>query len=88
MFTRCLVCASAFPPNETLERLPNGWRFAYDAGRGRLWAVCRHCLRWTLAPIEARWEALEELEKLATDKAKLLSQTENIALLRADPIEI
>ncbi len=88
LFTRCLVCATAFPPNETLERLPSGFRFAYDAGRGRLWAVCKHCLRWTLAPIEARWEALEELEKLVADRARLLSQTENIALLRAAPIEI
>lgn len=39
-------------------------------------------------PIEDRWEALEELEKLTTDKARLLSQTDNIALLRAGPLEI
>lgn len=39
-------------------------------------------------PIEDRWEALEELEKLATDRAKLLSQTDNIALLRSGPLEV
>lgn len=77
-----------FAPNEALEHLPNGQRFAFDARRGRLWAVCRHCMRWSLAPIEARWEALEELEKIVTDRARLLAQTENIALLRAGPIEM
>ena len=50
--------------------------------------VCRSCRRWSLTPIEERWEALEELEKLSRDKARLLSQTDNIALLRAGPLEI
>lgn len=88
MLTRCLVCSTPFAPNEALEHLPNGQRFAYDAARGRLWAVCQHCLRWNLVPFEVRWEALEELEKRATDRARLLAQTENIALLRAGRIEI
>jgi hypothetical protein len=39
-------------------------------------------------PIEERWEALEELEKITTDRASLLSQTDNIALLRSGPLEI
>lgn len=88
MITRCLVCATPFPPNETLEHLPNGDRFAFDPARGRLWAICRHCRRWTLAPIEERWEALDELEKLTRDRAKLLSQTDNVALLRAERVEL
>ncbi len=88
MYSRCLVCNTPFPPNETLEHFPQGIRVAYDPGRGRLWAVCKDCKRWSLAPIEERWEALEELEKTVKDRAKLLSQTDNIALLRADPLEI
>ncbi|MBW3533648.1 MAG: hypothetical protein KY453_00300 [Gemmatimonadetes bacterium] len=88
MFTRCLVCATPFPPNEALEHFPTGRRVAFDPVRGRLWAVCRSCKRWSLAPIEARWEALEELEKVVRDGARLLSQTDNIALLRAGPVEI
>jgi hypothetical protein len=56
--------------------------------RGRLWAVCRTCRRWSLTPIEDRWEALEELEKLTRDKARLLSQTDNISLLKSGPLEI
>ena len=65
-----------------------GRRVAYDPGRGRLWVICSTCKRWSLTPMEDRWEALEELEKLTTDKARLLSQTDNIALLRVGPLEV
>ena len=88
MYTRCLVCAAPFEANEQLEHLPHGERLAFDPGRGRLWIVCRACRRWSLTPIEERWEALEELEKLTRDQARLLSQTDNIALLRSGPLEI
>jgi len=88
MYQRCLVCHTPFPPNETLERFPLGLRVAFDPNRGRLWAVCKDCKRWSLAPIEERWEALDELEKIVRDRARLLSQTENIALLRAGQLEI
>jgi hypothetical protein len=88
VYTRCLVCATSFEPNEELEHLPNGKRVAFDPGRGRLWVVCRTCRRWSLAPIEDRWEALEELEKMTVDKATLLSQTDNISLLKHGPLEI
>lgn len=88
MFSRCLICHTPFPENETLEYFPLGMRVALDPGKGRLWAICRECKRWSLAPIEERWEALEELEKLVKDEARLLSETENIALLRAGQLEI
>ena len=88
MFTRCLVCQTPFPENEYLEHFPRGKRIAYDPARGRLWVVCLACKRWSLTPIEERWEALDELEKVVRDKAHLLSQTDNIALMRAGPIEI
>ena len=88
MYTRCLVCATPFEANDQLEHVPHGRRLAFDPARGRLWTVCRACRRWSLAPIEERWEALEELERITTDQARLLSQTDNIALLRAGPLEI
>jgi hypothetical protein len=88
VFTRCLVCSTPFEANEQLEHVPHGRRLAYDPGRGRLWAVCPSCRRWSLMPIEERWEALDELEKLTTDRARLLSQTDNIALLRSGTLEI
>jgi hypothetical protein len=88
LYTRCLVCGTPFEANDQLEHLPHGSRLAFDPARGRLWTVCRSCRRWSLSPIEDRWEALEELERLTTDKAKLLSKTDNIALLRSGPLEI
>lgn len=88
MYSRCLVCSTPFKPNESLEHLPLGHRVAFDPERGRLWVVCDACRRWSLAPLEERWEALEELEKATVDEARLLSQTDNIALLRARNLEI
>ncbi len=88
MFRRCLVCGGAFRPNESLEHFPLGTRVAYDPSRGRLWAVCRRCRRWSLAPMEERWEALEELEEVARGRARVLSSTENISLLRWGKLEI
>jgi len=88
VYTRCLVCSTPFEPNEALENIPLGKRLAFDPLRGRLWAVCRTCKRWSLAPLEERWEALEELERLTRDKARLLSQTDNIALLKSGSLEI
>ena len=88
MFTQCLVCHTPFSPNEELEYFSTSTRVAYDAVRGRLWAICRSCKRWSLAPIEERWEALEELERVVKDRAKLLSQTDNVALLRAGELDV
>ena len=88
LYTQCLVCHTPFPSNEELEYFSTSTRVAYDAQRGRLWAICRSCKRWSLAPIEKRWEALEELEKLVKDRAKLLSQTDNVALLRAGNLDV
>ena len=88
MFKRCLVCNTPFPNNDLLEHFPTGERVAFDPTRGRLWAVCRACRRWSLAPIEQRWEALDELERTVRERARLLSQTDNIALLKAGSVEI
>lgn len=88
MFSSCLVCSAPFPENDSLEYFRVGERVAYDPDKGRLWAVCRKCKRWTLAPIEERWEALDEIEKIVRDKARLLSQTDNVAFLKAGSLEI
>lgn len=88
MLTTCLACHKRFPANETVESFPVGRRIAFDPARGRLWAVCPSCARWTLAPFETRWEALEELERLTRDRARLLAETDNIGLLTVGDIEI
>ena len=88
MFTHCLVCHAPFPVNEELEHFSTASRVAYDPERGRLWAVCKSCKRWSLAPIEERWEALDELEKVVRDRSTLLSQTDNVSLLRAGRLDV
>ena len=88
MYRKCLVCSRDFAPNDALEHLDRGRRVAYDPARGRLWMVCHACSGWSLVPMESRWEALDELEKLVTDRGRLLSSTDNVALLRAGPLEI
>jgi hypothetical protein len=88
MFTRCLFCHKPFPENGHLAHMPHGRRIAYDPIRGRLWAVCGGCHRWTLAPIEDREAALYELERLVRDHAKPLGHTANIALLVAGPLTL
>lgn len=88
MLRSCLFCHAPFALNDQLEHFNVGRRLAFDPARGRLWAVCPVCARWSLAPIEERWEALDELERLVRDRGKLLIQTDNIGLLRAGELEI
>ncbi|MBT8338042.1 MAG: hypothetical protein KJO11_15745, partial [Gemmatimonadetes bacterium] len=88
MIRSCLVCSTPFDENEVLEYLPRGGRVAFDAGRGRLWVVCATCRRWSLVPLEDRWEAVEELEKAVRDRGRVLSSTDTIALLKVGPLEV
>ena len=88
MVRHCLFCRGEFPANKTLERFPWARRVAYDPARGRLWAVCAGCHRWTLVPIEQRWEVLEDLERIVTGGAKLLGQTDQVSLFWNGDIEI
>jgi hypothetical protein len=57
MYRHCIYCSADLGTNEALENFPVGRTVAFDAAKGRLWAVCRKCARWNLAPIEERWEA-------------------------------
>ncbi len=88
MLPLCYSCGRALPGNDVLGQFPIGRRVAYDPARGRLWAICPACARWNLARIEERWEALEELERVTRDRARLLTSTDNIGLLRAGPLDI
>ena len=67
MYRTCIFCSADLGENEALEAFPVGARLAYDAWKGRLWAMCGKCGRWNLAPIEERWEAVEEAEKRFRD---------------------
>lgn len=63
MYSTCIFCHSPLGANEAVENFPVGRRLAFDAAKGRLWAVCGKCERWNLTPIEERWEAIEECER-------------------------
>lgn len=81
MYSTCLFCHAPLGGNEAVERFPVGRRLAFDAARGRLWAVCGRCRRWNLSPLATRWEAVEECERLFRD-ARTRVSTENIGLAR------
>ena len=81
MYRTCIYCSTDLGANEALAAFPVGRRVAFDGERGRLWAVCGKCGRWNLAPIEERWEAVEEAERGFRD-ARLRAQSENIGLAR------
>jgi hypothetical protein len=81
VYSSCLFCHSALGANEAIEHFPVGRRFAFDAARGRLWVVCRACARWNLTPLEVRWEAIEECERLFRDTRTRFA-TNNVGLAR------
>jgi hypothetical protein len=81
MYRSCIFCSAPLGSNESIERFPVGRSLAFDAAKGRLWAVCPQCARWNLAPIHERWEAIEDAERLFRD-TRLRTQSENIGLAR------
>ena len=81
MYTTCLFCHSDLGSNEVVESFPVGRRLAFDAANGRLWVVCRKCERWNLTPLEERWEAIEQCERLFSS-TRLKVSTDNIGLSR------
>ena len=90
MYSSCIFCNAPLGSNELLERFPVGRRIAYDERGGRLWAVCPKCERWNLSPLETRWEAIEEAErvfrvtplKVTGENISLAQTTEGLELVR------
>ncbi len=81
MYSTCLFCSEDLGKNEVVEHFPIGRRLAFDAAKGRLWVVCRKCERWNLTPLEERWEAIEEAERLFSE-TRLRASTDNIGLAK------
>ncbi len=81
MYQACMFCTRSLGSNEVVEHFPVGRRLAFDEAKGRLWVVCRKCLRWNLTPLEERWEAIEECERIFRDTPVRVS-TENIGIAR------
>ena len=76
-----MFCQKHLGRNQVVEHFPVGRRLVFDAHRGRLWVVCRKCERWNLTPLEERWEAVEECERLFRE-TRVRAQTENMGMAR------
>lgn len=76
----CFFCETELPQPADDGTVPGG-RAAFDPWLGRLWLVCPGCTRWNPVPLDARWEALESLERLARDHARLVLRTDHLSLL-------
>ncbi len=88
MYSTCIFCNHSLGANRRVEHFPVGGRLAFDGAKGRLWAVCQVCQRWNLSPLEERWEAIEECERLFRGTFVRVS-TDNIGLARlADGLEL
>ena len=81
MYQACMFCHKPLGTNDVIETFPVGRRLAFDAARGRLWVVCRKCERWNLSPLEERWEAVEDCERIFRD-TRIRVSSENIGLAR------
>src|ERR687883_176666 len=81
MYATCLFCNRPLGSNESIEHFPVGKRLAFDAAKGRLWVVCPACERWNLTPLEERWEAIEEAERLYS-VTRLRASTDQIGMAR------
>src|SRR5215212_1659693 len=79
MYTSCLFCHTDLGANYFLPTFPVGRRLAFDPKKGRLWVICTRCGRWNLTPLEERWEAIDEAERLFRG-TRLRMSTDNIGL--------
>lgn len=88
MYSTCIFCNQSLGGNTTLASFPVGRRVAFDAAKGRLWVICRRCERWNLTPLDERWEAVEEAERLYRETRRRVT-SEEIGLARlADGTEL
>jgi hypothetical protein len=83
MYSTCLFCNGPLGANDRIASFPVGRRLAYDSARGRLWVICTRCTRWNLSPLDERWDAIDECERLFRS-TRLRYSTDNIGLARID----
>jgi hypothetical protein len=81
VYTACLFCHTDLGANHFLSTFPVGRRLAFDPKRGRLWVICTSCGRWNLTPLEERWEAIDDGERLFSG-TRLRMSTDNVGLAR------
>ncbi|MDP1891053.1 MAG: hypothetical protein Q8K55_09190 [Gemmatimonadaceae bacterium] len=79
MYSSCLFCHTDLGANEAVEHFPVGRRLAFDSANGRFWVICPSCKRWNLSPLEERWDAIGDCERLY-ERTRLRMSTDNIGL--------
>src|SRR5215831_12260351 len=83
MYSTCLFCNQSLGTNAAIDSFSIGRRLAFDAAKGRLWVVCRKCERWNLSPLDERWEAIEQAERLYSETRRRVATAEiGLARLR------
>lgn len=79
-------------PDEASDDVPgptrSDTRIAFDPWKGRLWAVCGSCRRWTPFPLETRWEILEGCERAVRDRGTVRLASEHLSLIRVEEGEM
>ena len=81
MYSTCMFCNQTLVENQIIEHFPVCGRLAFDSSKGRLWVICKRCDRWNLSPIEERWEAIEDCERIYHG-IRTRASSENIGLGR------
>jgi hypothetical protein len=91
MYSACQVCRRSLGHNTSIPHMTIGRRLVYDTVRGRLWIVCLKCQEWSLTPLEERWEAIEECERLfsaATVHVSNRTTASTIGLAQCGDVEL
>ena len=80
---RCIPPVSSATPISAPITFSQPFRSAGDwrtiRGKGRLWVICTRCGRWNLTPLDERWEAIDDAERLFRG-TRLRMSTDNIGL--------
>ena len=87
MYSSCLVCHDDLGRNDVVHSFAISKRIAFAPETGRLWAICEECGEWNLAPIEERWEAVEECEAIYQSTLERASGT-GLSLGRVEGLEL
>lgn len=76
----CPFCGTNLPATSA-ESLDSAGRLAYDPWKGRLWAVCSGCRRWSQVPMSMRWETLEACEEAVQRSGRILMSSGQLTLI-------
>lgn len=88
MYATCLFCQRNLGANDRIEHFQTGRKFAFDGAKGRLWVICPACGQWNLTPLEERWEAIEECEKLFRTTPRRASTSEIVLATVPESIDL